>query len=191
MIATIADKNGSAIAATAAIDGFHMIVEWRPRGPGSNNIARAIPQIQNGGCESSTENSYSGLKSNFSPIAFQPLIFLYFSLYSFENLLQRGSYFCTSSIKSAKWIAFSMFVLAASMRKHPFLLAFRCLGRCERTGNGCNSATEIPYRWRKICFSYCLRMTDKRQKATKVKCKREESLTKQSIFWVSLELVGR
>ena len=32
------------------------------------------------------------------------------------------------------------------------------------------------------CFSYCLRMTDKRQKATKVKCKREESLTKQSIF---------
>ena len=32
------------------------------------------------------------------------------------------------------------------------------------------------------CFSYCLRMTDKRQKATKVKCKHEESLTKQSIF---------
>ena len=31
-------------------------------------------------------------------------------------------------------------------------------------------------------FSYCLRMTDKTQKATKVKCKREESLTKQSIF---------
>ena len=31
-------------------------------------------------------------------------------------------------------------------------------------------------------FSYCLRMTDKRQKATKVKCKREESLTKQSVF---------
>ena len=32
------------------------------------------------------------------------------------------------------------------------------------------------------CFSYCLRMTGKRQKTTKVKCKREESLTKQSIF---------
>ena len=34
------------------------------------------------------------------------------------------------------------------------------------------------------CFSFCLRMTDKRQKATKVKCtcKRKESLTKQSIF---------
>ena len=32
------------------------------------------------------------------------------------------------------------------------------------------------------CFSSCLQMTDKRQKATKVKCKREESLTKQSIF---------
>ena len=32
------------------------------------------------------------------------------------------------------------------------------------------------------CFSYCLQMTDKIQKATKVKCKREESLTKQSIF---------
>ena len=32
------------------------------------------------------------------------------------------------------------------------------------------------------CFSCCLQMTDKRQKATKVKCKCEESLTKQSIF---------
>jgi len=32
------------------------------------------------------------------------------------------------------------------------------------------------------CFSYCIRMTDKRQKATKVKCKSEESLTKQSLF---------
>jgi len=32
------------------------------------------------------------------------------------------------------------------------------------------------------CFSYCLRMTDKRQKATEVKCKREESLAKRSIF---------
>ena len=31
-------------------------------------------------------------------------------------------------------------------------------------------------------FSYCLWMTDKKQKATKVKCKRKESLTKQSIF---------
>jgi len=34
------------------------------------------------------------------------------------------------------------------------------------------------------CFNYCLPMTDKRQKATKVKCKREESLTKQSILLV-------
>ena len=32
------------------------------------------------------------------------------------------------------------------------------------------------------CFSYCLRMTDKRQKAAKVKCKRDESLTKQEAF---------
>ena len=32
------------------------------------------------------------------------------------------------------------------------------------------------------CFSYCLRMTDKGPKATKVKCKRNESITKQSIF---------
>ena len=28
------------------------------------------------------------------------------------------------------------------------------------------------------CFSFCLRMTDKRQKAAKVKCKRDESLIK-------------
>ena len=32
------------------------------------------------------------------------------------------------------------------------------------------------------CLSYCLQMTDKRPKAIKVKCKHEESLTKQSIF---------
>ena len=32
------------------------------------------------------------------------------------------------------------------------------------------------------CFSYCLRVTDKNQKATLVKCKREESVTKQLIF---------
>ena len=32
------------------------------------------------------------------------------------------------------------------------------------------------------CSSYCLRMTDKRQKEAKVKCKRAESPTKQSIF---------
>ena len=31
------------------------------------------------------------------------------------------------------------------------------------------------------CFRYCVRMTDKRQKATKVKFKRDESVTKQSI----------
>ena len=57
MIATIPDQNGSAIK---AIDGFQMIVaiaaiaEWRPRVSGSNSIVRAIPQIQHGGCESST-----------------------------------------------------------------------------------------------------------------------------------------
>ena len=32
------------------------------------------------------------------------------------------------------------------------------------------------------CFSYCLQMTYKRQKTTKVKFKHEESLPKQSIF---------
>ena len=32
------------------------------------------------------------------------------------------------------------------------------------------------------CFSYCLPRTDKRQKTSKVKCKRDESLTKQPIF---------
>ena len=32
------------------------------------------------------------------------------------------------------------------------------------------------------CFSYCLQMIDKRQKATRVKCKRNEYTTKRSIF---------
>ena len=36
--------------------------------------------------------------------------------------------------------------------------------------------------WAPCGFSYCLRMTDKQQKATKVKCKGEESQTKQPIF---------
>ena len=85
----------------------------------------------------------------------------------------------------------------ASLRKHPFLLALRRWGRFARR-NVCDSATEIPTDDVKSvrnpvrsadwstqqfhCFSYCLWMTDKKQKATKVKCKREESLTKQSIF---------
>ena len=82
-----------------------------------------------------------------------------------------------------------------SLRKHLFLLALRRWGRFARR-NVCVSATEIPYvksvqnpvrsaNWsteQLHCFSYCLQMTDKRQKAKKVKCKNEESLTKQSIF---------
>ena len=32
------------------------------------------------------------------------------------------------------------------------------------------------------CFSCCLRMTDKRQLATKVKCKRDKSITKEAIM---------
>ena len=69
----------------------------------SNNIVRAIPQIQHGDCDGrllleacflvimgvfrrsrqtgETENLWSELKSNFPPIAFQQLIFLYLSLY--------------------------------------------------------------------------------------------------------------
>ena len=67
--------------------------------------------------------------------------------------------------------------------------------------------TRLSYCWRKICpesgqkrwlvdgvvtlcFSYCLLMTDKRQKATKVKCKREESSNKPVNIcgiWSSLE----
>ena len=38
------------------------------------------------------------------------------------------------------------------------------------------------------CSSYCLRMTDKRQKVVKVKCKCDESLTKQSI-WVEYSIL--
>ena len=37
-----------------------------------------------------------------------------------------------------------------SLRKHPFLLAFRRCGRFDRR-NVCDSTTEIPYWWRKIC----------------------------------------
>ena len=54
MIATIAEKNSSAIV---AIDGFHMIATIAEkvnddRGD-PDNIVRAIRQIQHGGCESS------------------------------------------------------------------------------------------------------------------------------------------
>ena len=37
------------------------------------------------------------------------------------------------------------------------------------------------------CSSYCLRMTDKRQKAAKVNCKRNESPTKQSILFCGIQ----
>ena len=38
-----------------------------------------------------------------------------------------------------------------SLRKHPFFLALRRWGRFARR-NVCDSATEIPYWWRKICL---------------------------------------
>ena len=97
----------------------------------------------------------------------------------------------TCKIQSAKHM------ICISLRKHPFLLTLRRWGRFARR-NVCDSATEIPTDDVKSvrnpvrsadwstqqfhCFSYCLWMTDKKQKATKVKCKRKESLTKQSIF---------
>ena len=106
----------------------------------------------------------------------------------------------TFFILSLSWLAeryVGGFKDKLSLRKHPFLFALRRWGRLAQR-NVCDSATEIPYWWRKIwpesgqkrwlvdgvvtLFSYCLRMTDIRQKATEVKCKREESLTKQSIF---------
>ena len=40
--------------------------------------------------------------------------------------------------------------LVLSLRKHPFLLALRRWERFARR-NVCDSATEIPYWWRKIC----------------------------------------
>ena len=36
--------------------------------------------------------------------------------------------------------------------------------------------------WELYCFSYCLRTTDMRQTVKEVKCNRDESTTKQSIF---------
>ena len=42
------------------------------------------------------------------------------------------------------------FLVSCSLRKHPFLLAPRRWGRFARR-NVCDSATEIPYWWRKIC----------------------------------------
>ena len=86
-----------------------------------------------------------------------------------------------------------------SLRKHPFLLALRCWGHFAQR-NICESVTVEKFHTDDVksvqnlvrsadwsteqlhCCSYCLQMTDKRQTATKVKCKREESLTKQSIF---------
>ena len=84
---------------------------------------------------------------------------------------------------------------STSLGTHPFLLALRRWGRFARR-NVCDSATEIPYWWRKICPEsgqkrwlvdgvvtlFWLLFTNDRQKATKVKWKREESLAKQSIF---------
>ena len=56
------------------------------------------------------------------------------------------------------------------------------LVRFCKTESGIRSEALIGGRSSYIVFCCCLRMTDKRQKAIKVKCKREEFLTKQSIF---------
>ena len=40
--------------------------------------------------------------------------------------------------------------IKSNLRKHPFLLALRCWGRFARR-NVCDSTTEIPYWWCKIC----------------------------------------
>ena len=42
--------------------------------------------------------------------------------------------------------------MISSLRKHPFLLALRRWGRFARR-NVCDSATEIPYWWRKSVFT--------------------------------------
>ena len=49
-----------------------------------------------------------------------------------------------------KIVASFLFKVQVSLRKHPFLLALRRWGRFAQR-NFCNSATEIPYWWRKIC----------------------------------------
>ena len=130
-IAVIADKNGSAIA---SIDGFHMIAaiaEWRPRGPGSNNIVRAIPQIQHSGCELSTPTwgvfscNHCRRERQRTPVPeinrislrlFSSCWFSCTCLYIPLKIWCTQSYFCTSSIKSAMTIAFSMFVLVAILK---------------------------------------------------------------------------
>ena len=48
------------------------------------------------------------------------------------------------------WSCWPMWPCSGSLRKHPFLLALRHLGRFAWR-NVCDSVTEIPYWWRKIC----------------------------------------
>ena len=76
-----------------------------------------------------------------------------------------------------------------SLRKRPFLHALRRWGRFAATQRQKFHTDDV--RYVQPCLVdevvtqmliIVLRMTDKRQKATKVKCKRGESLTKQSIF---------
>ena len=79
------------------------------------------------------------------------------------------------------------------LQKHPFIRAFRRWGRfawrnrqkfhADDVKSVRNPVRSAVWSTEKLhCFSYCLRMTDKRQKATKVNCKCEECQTKQSIF---------
>ena len=88
-------------------------------------------------------------------------------------------------------ITFDSRLSPVSLRKQPFPPAPHRWGRFARR-NVCDSRTEIPYWWRKICPSkvligrrssyIVLAIVYEWQKATKGKCKRDESLTKQSIF---------
>ena len=77
-----------------------------------------------------------------------------------QSLLINSCFHCDCTRREAKStchvnvshsiIVITQFNIKVSLQKHPFLLALRHWGRFTRS-NVCNSATEIPYRWCKIC----------------------------------------
>ena len=106
-----------------------------------------------------------------------PKISLFKALYFIQNLLPSNCHFYPYSLKVS-----NVWELLACKNSH--LSSLLCRQRqkfyIDDVKSVQNLARSSDWSTQELhCFSYCLQMTDKRQKATKVKCKRDESTNSQ------------
>ena len=103
---------------------------------------------------------------------------------------------CNKSLPEKPKICFFQSVIACKYSRFSFLLVAKDVspGGTSATQRQKFHTNDIKSVWNLVrssdwstyqlyCFNDCLRMTDKRQKATKFKCNRDESITTQSVFF--------